>query len=1472
MAYKQEELKPSLKFWRDGAAAIVLATALALGGGVAANATTLTELPGARSEADSSGNVFLGGNYLEVGVSKGGSFGTSAHPSDSANNSTCTAKAFHDYRGYTGLGLQADQDGWNVGESPTLGDIFLPGSPEECWILQYQVGGSTKTFRVADRNGDASGTWTTEPTTVNTSSGDTLSARTTGVTSDGVKITLDYSFGVDDLAYVTNVTVENTGSSDITNARFLRSFDPDQDVQYNGTYETYNKVVCNPVSTEDGSAENYAMVVARGYKSLGGVFFISFDNRARVNCNVDFEPTSVSSSYWESAPVTTKTYAEDSDIALTSDMVSAGTLNGYTKVDDAIHITFNLDTIAAGASTTCDYYTSLDPDVKESLDKIKEKIGVKINYTEEELDGFGGQGTYAITNDTTDKTWTLVIDADSKYVLYEGSGTDGTVLASGDYDESDAGVGVDIQEDWFGSTLTVQKEAQGDTEYEPATVIVPARPGGSSGGSSDSGSTDEGTNNPVEVKKSDVAPTSGTFTIKGVAGQEYTVDGGKTWVAADEDGNAVVTGLEDGKTYRVQTRIAATSHSFATSTTPGVDVDAYNVLQPAQELIDKDTLTDDDVVAGNKLVDRMDEVLKDFADGMSDDEKKNIETARDELKAKLEFHDIMNGTDDDDLDSDGVKDLIDRIDDLLDNDGLTDDQKHDLEQKKNELEQKKDALDEYESIKGDAAKTPLSTDDIDDIVGRIEDLLDNDNLTDDQKKELEDLKGQLEDQRQAITDAQDKYKELVEEGGRTHFTIDDIDDITDQIDDLLKNDNLTDDQKKELEKIKQDLADKKDALEEIDSIKKDAVADPLTTGDIDDIVKRIDTLLDGDDLNDDEKAELEKLKSDLNTKKDVLNEIDSIKKDAAADPLTTDDITKLVDRIDDLLNGGNLTDDQKTELEKLRQELETKQDELDALDELDSIKKHADDSSNTTTQIDDLLKRIEELEKDPNLSDAGKKELEQLKSDLNAKRDVVAEYEAIVEASKNDNLTSDDIAKLLDRIAAIENSDQLNDAQKAELAKIKDELTTKKNVLDTIAGIVDDAKDPKLDTDSDAIDALIKRIDDVLNGTDATPEQKAQLEGIKAQLEAKKSEIADAQKELKDVTDAAAGKGLTEDDIDKLNGRIEALKQNEHLTDAQKDQLKQLEEQLIAKKDAAQEYKNIVEEGANEHPTEDDIKKLEDRIDELVNSGNLSDDQKKVLEQLKDKLDKEKDALVEYEDIQTGSKGENITVDDIDKLLDRIDTLSKNDNLNSDRKDSLDKLKKDLEDKKQDLEDTKAAADALDKLGEDTDDVIGKSDDDLSDLDERIDELMNNDKLTPEQKKVLEDIKNKVDDRKSALGEMEQIKQDAKDDDLSSSAIDDLVARIDELLNGDQLSDAEKAELEQLKADLNAKKAELEKKDDQADQTDQTKTSTSTTTVTTVSAGNESKLPATSDPAGIAGVFAAIGGFVSALGIKRRKR
>ena len=260
-------------------------------------------LPGARVETNDYGDVFLGGNYIEVGISKHGSFGTSTGPKTGG---------WHKPSNQSGIGLLSDEDGWNVGEPSATGDFFLPGTKEERWILAYKKDGRTYEHHIADRNDGAMGSWLEEPRVVDASdlANGKLKAIVTGITNQNVKIVITYSFDVNDLFYTTDVEIINVGTSAIENVRFVRSFDPDQDADMHGEFDTYNKVICNPVSDRPGGTDNYALVVARGGETLSGYFFLAFDNRARASWDDLLSPGNAYSSFlWDTASVTEKTFA-----------------------------------------------------------------------------------------------------------------------------------------------------------------------------------------------------------------------------------------------------------------------------------------------------------------------------------------------------------------------------------------------------------------------------------------------------------------------------------------------------------------------------------------------------------------------------------------------------------------------------------------------------------------------------------------------------------------------------------------------------------------------------------------------------------------------------------------------------------------------------------------------------------------------------------------------------------------------------------------------------------------------------------------------------------------------------------------------------------------------------------------------------------------------------------------------------------
>lgn len=341
------------------------------------------EMPGARSATNEYGDVFLGGNYIEVGISKGGSFGTRSKAPESFKSHATEAT---NYR----LGLLSDGDGWNVGEEPTTGDFFLPGSPEERLILSYKIGEKTYDNNQADRQDEY---WNSpiqalEARDESDLEQGILKAVITGITKENIKVEITYSFKVNDNYYSTSVTITNLSEEDITDVRFTRSFDPDQDHDIYGEFDTYNKVICNPDPDQEGSSTNYAMVVARGAITYDGYFFIAFDNRARASSGVDFSPTSAyEEGLWEEKTEGLPTYATDEALAFSEEDT-----NGYVLDDTAIALTFNLNTLKKNINTTLNYFSSLSPDVINSKTEIIENESGKIKIiSPSEPNSFGAE-------------------------------------------------------------------------------------------------------------------------------------------------------------------------------------------------------------------------------------------------------------------------------------------------------------------------------------------------------------------------------------------------------------------------------------------------------------------------------------------------------------------------------------------------------------------------------------------------------------------------------------------------------------------------------------------------------------------------------------------------------------------------------------------------------------------------------------------------------------------------------------------------------------------------------------------------------------------------------------------------------------------------------------------------------------------------------------------------------------------------
>jgi len=463
-------------------------------------AANAEELPGARSATNEAGDVFLGGNYIEIGISKGGSFGTSAAAPESFKSHATSAT---NYR----LGLLSDGDGWDVGNVPTTGDFFLPGTPEERFILSYKIDGNTYDHNQADRVGKYwnSPIQTLEAKDESDISNGLLKAVITGITKENVKVEITYSFGVNDKYYLTDVKITNLGDKDITDVRFTRSFDPDQDADKYSQYNTYNKVICNPDSTQEGSNTNYAMVVARGSVTHDGYFFVSFDNRARASRGVSFSPNSAYlDGLWIEKTEGLPTSSTEDDLKMSSENI-----NGYTLEDNAIALTFNIGTLKKDKNSTMQYYSSLDPNVLDSITDILKAVSAEIKtYTDNKIEIQTKEGyEYSIDGG---ETW----------------------QETGIFDNLEPGKEYTI--------LSRIRATETNEASEPEETTV---------------TTKNSSPKTPDIKA--VSVTEDSITVQKVENYEYSIDGGKTW-----QNESTFIDLKPNTEYEIIARYAETSDTM----------------------------------------------------------------------------------------------------------------------------------------------------------------------------------------------------------------------------------------------------------------------------------------------------------------------------------------------------------------------------------------------------------------------------------------------------------------------------------------------------------------------------------------------------------------------------------------------------------------------------------------------------------------------------------------------------------------------------------------------------------------------------------------------------------------------------------------------------------------------------------------------------------------------------------------------
>jgi gliding motility-associated-like protein len=292
-------------------------------------------------------DIFLQGDYVEVGIAQNGSFGT-------GGNAPTSYHARPDF-GLTGgpLGFVADpaKDGWGVsapGFPNYFGDYFLPGTPQEGWDIEIN-GTRGRAWRMS---GAASFTSTlTGATTSYTASGTQQVGVWDGSMATNLQIKQTVTQKKDKVYFVTRVELQNTGTTTLTNIYYNRSLDPEPDATIGGNYTSKKRIIFQP-----NLVSKNCLVVATGadydsaYVGLG-----SKDCRALCYITNTYTPDAgLSNVYGKSGGAGSYIY----------------TVNGYSAANTSMGIVFNIGSLAPGEKTELAYaYILKQADLDSALNE-----------------------------------------------------------------------------------------------------------------------------------------------------------------------------------------------------------------------------------------------------------------------------------------------------------------------------------------------------------------------------------------------------------------------------------------------------------------------------------------------------------------------------------------------------------------------------------------------------------------------------------------------------------------------------------------------------------------------------------------------------------------------------------------------------------------------------------------------------------------------------------------------------------------------------------------------------------------------------------------------------------------------------------------------------------------------------------------------------------------------------------------------
>ena len=362
--------KSKMKFAVMVGASLVLVAGLFSLAAEAASAsdgtTAYSGAPGARASFGGANGteLFLGGNYIELGISNWGDFGTEGNKP--GNFRGTLNGEISPFGGMNRIGMSTDYDGYNNGRDLPI-DFYLPGTPEERFAVGYQAAGGT--FINSNSALMSLKNMATTVSDASVVSEGLLKANILSTWSGRMEISQSVSFKVNDKFYRNEVTIKNLTDQTWTSARYMRSMDPDNTVFRGGSSATANTVT--HTFAEDGKSVVKAETSGNGdpmYVATGSrmpFFFYSKDPAAKASVF----------GFSNNNPYINIAY--DTPRAKGSTLIS----------DAGITLTWDAGELAPGASKSFVYYSSLDERDFEEVEKEIEETKYPVNFSVIEPDG-----------------------------------------------------------------------------------------------------------------------------------------------------------------------------------------------------------------------------------------------------------------------------------------------------------------------------------------------------------------------------------------------------------------------------------------------------------------------------------------------------------------------------------------------------------------------------------------------------------------------------------------------------------------------------------------------------------------------------------------------------------------------------------------------------------------------------------------------------------------------------------------------------------------------------------------------------------------------------------------------------------------------------------------------------------------------------------------------------------------------------